>query len=255
MKEYENLAKLKTFSLGDVISITGNESTATSMITRLINKKYVARVRKDLYTCIDLTTGDIVANRYQIASAINEGAYVSHHTACEFYGVANQVYNIVYVSSANRFNSFEFMGIKYKHIKSSFDDGVTELKNIEGIRITDLERSFVDSVHFASKIGGIEELINITRAIEDLDADKLLKYLKKYNKKVLYQKVGYFLENYYTGHNLYFGFFETCHEKSSESVRYLIQGREGEFDAKWNLIIPKEYLPEESKVGEVDEYI
>lgn len=31
---------------------------------------------KNLYTCIDLTTGDVIANKYQIATAINETSYV-----------------------------------------------------------------------------------------------------------------------------------------------------------------------------------
>lgn len=255
MKIYEKIAKYKTFSLGDVKSITGNESTATSLITRWLKKKYAIRIRKNLYTCIDLTTGDIIANKYQIASAINDEAYVSHHSAFEFYGMANQVYNTVYVSSEKRFNTFEFMGITYKYINSAFRDGVIQVKNVEGICISDIERTFVDSINFVSKVGGIEELINITKTIEDLNTTKLLNYMERYNKKILYQKVGYFLENYYVGQKLDIDFFETCRVKSGYSVRYLIQGCEGKFQAKWNLIIPKEFLPRRDKGIDPDEYI
>ncbi len=255
MKAYEQLSKCKTFSLGDVIAITGNESTSTSLITRWLKKKYVVRIRKDLYTYIDLTTGDIIANKYQIASAINDNSYVSHHTAFEFYGMVNQVYNTAYVSSEKRFNTFEFMGTNYKCISSAFKDGVIQVKNIEGIRVTDKERTFVDSVNLVSKVGGIEELINITKTIEDLDADKLLNYMEWYNKKILYQKVGYFLENYYIGQRLETDFFETCHVKSGDSVRYLVQGRDGKFNAKWNLIIPDEFIPRINEEVGPDEYI
>lgn len=255
MKEYKKLANKPTFSLKDVVALTGNESTATSLISRWLKKKYFVRIRKGLYTCVDLTTGDIVANKYQIASAINEESYVSHHTALEFYGLVNQVYNVVYVSSKYRFNNFSFMGISYKYVKSAFDDGIMNVKNIEGIKITDKERSYIDSANLLSKIGGVEEFIYNTKMIEELDEEKLLNYLDKYNKKVLYQKVGFFLKNYYTGENLSCDFFDLCQLRSAHSVRYLIQGREGKLDNEWNLVVPEEFTPKKNEREEPDEYI
>jgi hypothetical protein len=50
-------------------------------------------------------------------------------------------------------------------------------------------------------------------------------------------------------------FFETCRIKSGDSVRYLVQGRDGKLQAKWNLIIPKEYIPRIDEVEMPDEYI
>lgn len=255
MKMYERLLKLKVFSLNDVNQITGNESTSTSLLSRLMKKNYVVRVRKNLYTCIDLSTGEPYVNAYQIASAINSTAYVSFHSAFEFYGLANQIYNVIYVSSEKRFNDFEFNGMTYKYIKSVNSVGVVKLKNIDELRITDLERTFIDSVNYLSKISGIEEMIKITAAIEYLNSDKLLQYLKLFNKKVLYQKVGYFLENYYSGDEINADFFEECVEKSGNSIRYLIGNVEGIFDSKWNLIIPKEYSIKTQVIGDVDEYI
>jgi predicted transcriptional regulator of viral defense system len=255
MKEYERLAKKITFSLSDVTAITGNESTSSSLISRWLKKNYAVRIRKDLYTCIDLTTGDVIANKYQIATAINENAFVSHHTAFELYGMANQVYNIVYVSSNKRFNTFKFMGTAYKFVKSDFDDGVIKVKNTEGIKVTDRERTFIDSVNLVSKIGGVEELINITKMIEELDQEKLIRYLAIYNKKVLYQKVGYFLENYYNGVIIGDEFFDLCKLKAGNSVRYLVEGTEGKFNDRWNLVIPEEYVNKVNGEGEPDEYI
>ena len=255
MKEYERLAKKITFSLSDVTAITGNESTSTSLISRWLKKKYAIRIRKDLYTCIDLTTGYVIANKYQIATAINEAAYVSYHTAFEFNGMANQVYNTVYVSSTKRFNTFEFMGFTYMFVNSSFDDGVIEVKTTEGIKVTNIERTFIDSVNLVSKIGGVEELINIMESINELNKEKLIVYLESYNKKVLYQKTGYFLENHYAGDKLGDDFFEICKAKSGNSVRYLIQGCEGRFNDQWNLVIPEEYVLKRDGQGEPDDFI
>ncbi|HKL09985.1 MAG TPA: type IV toxin-antitoxin system AbiEi family antitoxin [Clostridia bacterium] len=255
MKIYKQMAKRKTFALRDVTAITGNESTSTSLISSWLKKKYAVRIRKNLYTCIDLTTGDVIANKYQIASAINEKSYVSHHTAFEFYGMANQVYNTVYVSSENRFNSFEFMGVTYKWIKSAFAEGVIQVKNIEGIKVTDKERTLADSINLASKVGGFEELINIIKIIEDLDSDKLLDYMARYDKKFIYQKAGYLLENYFMGEALGTGFFDECCNKSAGSVRYLIRERAGKYETKWNLVVPEEYAKGSDDMGVWDEYI
>ncbi len=248
MKAYEYLAKLPTFSLKDVTAITHNRSTSMSLIRRLLEKNYAVRIRKGLYSCIDLTTGNIVANKYQIACAINSDAYISYHTAAELYGLTDQIYNIVYVSSKKRFNSFEFMGDIYRHIYSPFEEGVIEAKNTRGIRMTNKERTYVDSINMISKISGVEEIINITKQIQDLNFKKMMRYMEGYNKKVLYQKIGYFLENFYLGGLEEDDFLKYCHKKSKGSVRYLIQSHEGVLDSKWNLIIPTEYQKKEENI-------
>jgi len=65
----------------------------------------------------------------------------SHHTAFEYHALANQVYYEVYISSEAKFKDFEFEGAQYKYVTSKFSNGVIKLKNTEGIRVTDLERT------------------------------------------------------------------------------------------------------------------
>lgn len=43
------------------------------------------------------------------------------------------------------------MGITYKYISSAFSDGVIQVKNIEEIRITDKERTFIKKLVFFLK--------------------------------------------------------------------------------------------------------
>ncbi len=241
MKIYEKLSKYSTFSSKDVTDITGNKHTTSSTISRLLAKKYIVRIRKDLYSCIDLTVGDVIANKYQIASAVNDSSYVSNHSAFEFYGLGNQVYNIIYVASEQKFREFYFNGITYKYVKSNFSDGVHNAKYINDVKITDIERTFVDSINNISKISGVEEMIKITESIDYLDTTKLLNYMKKYNKKILYQKVAYFLKNYYYGEKLSDNFFAVCNIKSGNNVGYLEYGVEGKFDSEFNLVVAEKY--------------
>ncbi|MHB8172503.1 MAG: hypothetical protein ACYDG6_13325 [Thermincolia bacterium] len=65
-----------------------------------------------------------------------------------------------------------------------------------GIRITDIERTMVDSIKNFDKIGGLEELLSCKEMLAFLDNQKLLLYLSLYDLRVLYQRCGYILEHY-----------------------------------------------------------
>jgi len=102
--------------MADVEALTAHRYTAHSMVHRLIGNGLVQKTRNNLYSCVSVETGQVIASRYHIASGINKTAYVSHHTTFEFHGVANQVYHEVFVSSKSRFASFDFEGITYRFI-------------------------------------------------------------------------------------------------------------------------------------------
>ena len=83
----------------DVNVFYNNIDSARSAIKRLMKEGMVAKIRNNMYTCVSGETGAPVANRFQIASHITPTSYVSHHTAMEYYGITDQVYYDVYVSS------------------------------------------------------------------------------------------------------------------------------------------------------------
>lgn len=64
-----------------------------------------------MYTCISGETDSPVANKYQIGCAITESSYISHHTAMEYYGMGDQVYYDIYVSSKTPLKSLNLMVI------------------------------------------------------------------------------------------------------------------------------------------------
>lgn len=61
--------------------------------------RLVKKIRKNMYTCVNPATGGVVASKYQVACATSSSAYLTHHTAFEFYRLSNQVYYEVYVVS------------------------------------------------------------------------------------------------------------------------------------------------------------
>ena len=228
----KELSKWPVFNMEMLEKLTGNLKTAYSAINRYIKKGYVIKVRNNIYSPVDLSTGLMLANKYQIACALREDAYLSHYTALEYHGLSNQVFNEVYVSSERRFNHFEFQGIKYKYVAPKINEGVVKAPNTENIRLTDIERTIIDSIYQMNKITGYEELSNAIEAAHHLSEEKLLVYLKAYNIQSLYQKSGYILEKYRDKFNFSTHFFKTCKSKVKQGVVYLVDAKD--VDSKYN---------------------
>lgn len=241
MGVFTELAKYPVFTIVDVKRLVGNEKTAYSQIERFMKKGLVKKIRKNIYSVVNPTTDQLVATRYQIACAITDTAYISHHSAFEYYGLANQVFYEVYVSSEKKFNHFEYDQVTYKYVASRMKEGVVSAKNTIGVRITDLERTVIDSVRDYNKIGGLEELFKCLEGIHYLDEKKLKRYLDIYDTQGLYQRVGYLLEHYRDEMQLSKEFIEYCKDKIGKSRRYLVPEAklESSYNSEWKLMVPE----------------
>ena len=208
-------------------------------------------MKRNLYVAVNLAGNMPAVNRYVIASHITQSAYVSHHSAFSYYGYTNQVFYDIYVSSASRFNSFEFDGVTYRYVMSRTDKGVE--KKADGVSVTSLERTIIDSINDFEKIGGFEELLRSLTMIPYADENKLLLYLKNCEKQYLYQKTGYILEHFKNEMNLSNEFFDQCEAHTAKSIRYLYQGLNKDqalYSKRWQLYVPRNLLSILSEGGE-----
>lgn len=243
MKYYERLVELQCFSRADVERLTQNAYAADSLIKEYKRKGYIESVRRNLFVAVSMETKRAVANRYRIASSILGSNYVSHHSAFEYYGCANQVFYEVYVSGEGRFASFEYDDLTFRYVAPRIVLGVVQKE--DGVRVTDMERTVLDSINDFEKIGGLEELLRCFELIAYVDENKLLQYLEAYDKQVLYQKTGYILEHLKKQLRLSDNFFALCESKRKGSVRYLYHGVEHEpntFSNRWNLVVPQDLM-------------
>jgi len=168
---YRQLAQYPVFTIDEAQGITGNRKTAYFHLRQLARKGLIQKVRNNIYSAINPATGQLVASRYQIACAITASAYLSHHSAFEYYGLANQVFNEVYVSSDTRFKAFAFDHVTYRYIASKMNDGVVEARHTTGVRLTDLERTVIDSIQDVNKVGGLEEELQGDRMVAKVFID------------------------------------------------------------------------------------
>lgn len=240
MKYYNDFLKLKSFSLADVVKLTGNENTAKSVLQRYCQKGYAVSVKKDLYTAVNIVDGEPVLNKFQVASVLTETSFVSYHSAFEYFGYANQVSYEICVASNQKFNTFDFNGYRYKRVAPAIDGGI--ITQTDGVRVSCIERTVVDCINNFENHMGLEELLNCISAIPLLDENQILEYLSAYSIKFLYQKTGFLLEHFQNELLLSNRFFEELKNKAGTSSKYLVKGMIKEnmgYDSKWHLMYPK----------------
>lgn len=241
LEYYEKLLQLKCFSFDDAAKVFGDERKTKNILYTLKKKGLLQSIRRNYYATISLETKEAVATPFEIASSITQNSYISHHSAFEFYGLANQVFSDIYVSTEQEFREFEFDGRWYHCIKNQRDFGVSLQKTI---RVTDLERTVLDNIKDFDKIGGLEELLRCLEMITVLNESKLIGYLEKYNNQFLVQKTGYLL-SFYPQMKLSNAFFDYCKRNIGNSSRYLYHDLKEEknmFLKEWNLCIPEDMM-------------
>lgn len=240
MKHYEKLLALGCFDRVDLVRVAGSEAAAKWICLEYQKKGYIERVKRDLYVAISMETKQPIASRYKIASHISKDATVSYHSAFEFYGFSNQVYYETYVTSESRFNDFDYDGVTYRRVAPRISDGVIE---INGTRITTIERTIIDSINLFEKIGGLEELLRCIALIPSLNEVDLEACLTEYDSGFLYQKTGYILSFFAEDLGLTSSFFDMCKSHIPEGRYYITREKQGlVWNAEWKLYAPRNLM-------------
>ena len=240
MNLYYELLQYPTFSMKEVNALYSSERTARVALEKLLKENMVLKIRNGLYTCVSGENGGPVANRYQVASAITPSSYVSHHTAFEYYGSVDQVFYEVYVGSETRFHDFEFDGYTYHYVKGQMKDGIISPEFGGGMRVTDKERTIIDSIKDLNLIAGLEEVLSCVMSMANIDEEKMLNYLAQYDNTFLYQKIGFIFSEYQKELGISDAFIKLCKDRIGNSKRYLTNGISTPgYSSEWKLVYPR----------------
>ena len=238
MKYIKEITKLKIFNYSDFVSIVGKEKLANITIKNYRKKGYIKRIKHNLYSVISLETNDILADKFLIGSSLTKTSFISHHSAFEFYGYYNQVYNVINVSSISKFTPFEFEDNKFSFIEVSSDDFVEQIR---GVKVSSIERTIVDSIKDSGKYCELEETLNCIKLIPYISIKDILKYLELINSKMLYKKVGVILSLFKEQFNIPTSFFKKCHEISDSVKGYFDKNKKSlVYNAEWKIFIYKD---------------
>ncbi len=223
-----------------VINQFKSDKQYSNWISNKLRSKVYVKIRNNLYALVDPSTNDIYSNKFEIASNISKTSYICFHSALEYYGIANQVFNDITVGSLTKFNDFVFGENEFIFKRSKSMAFVNDVVS-EGIRVTSLEKTIVDCIDEINFSGGIEEVLNALEQIKYLKEEKLIEVLNDSDKTFLYQKVGYLLEIYNDQLNLSEDFFNQCKSHLTNKTNYLMKGefKNAVLNKDWHLIVPK----------------
>lgn len=217
-----------------------NEKQYSNWISNKLKRGTYVKIRNNLYALIDPSTNDIYSTRFEIASNITNTSFICYHSALEYYGIANQVFNDVTVGTSTKFNNFIFNDIEFNYKLTKNIDFVNDIVR-EEIKVTSLERTIIDCIDDITLSGGVEEVLNALEQIKYLNEGKLLEILRIYNKMFLYQKVGYLFEIYNFQLKLSNSFFDTCKSYLTNKVNYFLNDEYNNLilNKDWNLFVPQ----------------
>lgn len=244
MGKYTALVQSRRFVSGkEMFQDVHNKETASSLTHKYKKRNIIVQVRKNVYLPTNPADGFVDENKYEIGCGSVPNAYISYHSAMEFYGLQNQVFNRIYLSAPKRFRPFEFDFIEYMYAPNKFQEGVIQQGTKENIYVTDIERTIVDCIDRLDLAGGIEELLYNLELIDVVDESKILHYLSLYDKFVIYQKNGFILSFFKEQMKLSEDLFKVCREKIGKSVRYLTDEYESKtYIPEWKLYVPQYIL-------------
>lgn len=168
-------------------------------ISRWQKDGFLIKIKQGFYTFTDQKIDDYFL--FLIANKIYEPSYISLEKALKYYGlIPEEIFQITSVSTkkTNIFNN-SIGSFSYRHIKESLFWGYHFISNSnQKVLIADAEKAILDYIylHFELKTeNDFKELrINSNSFNENINLDKLNKYLSKFKNKKLNRRLEVFLK-------------------------------------------------------------
>ncbi len=189
---------------------------------------------------------------YLAAGKAAEDSVIAYHTAFELLGTGHSVfYRMYYLTQSPRrqFNfrdvSFQAVRVPLALIRKNQEDCGTERTERLGqmLKLTGRERTLVDCLEHPEYGGGLEEVYRCAEKLPFLNFDVLTEYLRLRSKRVLFAKVGFFLEQHREAFFVEQDFLSSLEQQVPKQPLYL-EGRskKGHLVKRWNLIVPEKVL-------------
>ena len=234
---------------------SGKPNTRKSLLTYYRKQGRIIPVRRGLYATVPLG-GDPASSQvdpYLVAAKMTADAVLAYHTALEFHGKAYSVYTRLYYVSTSKslpltFQGHEFVRSPVPHplrAKGKEMFGVISHKRsgVE-LRVTNLERTFVDVLDRPDLTGSWEEIWRSLESVEFFDLDQVIEYVFLLENATTAAKVGFFLQQHKETLMVEDTHLNTLRKMRPRQPHYFIRGkRKGcQWAKDWNLLVPVEIL-------------
>lgn len=181
-----------------------SERSISDMVYRLKRQGRIRAVAAGVYTG-GLSSAPV--NRFALPAKLRPDAMIAFHSALEFAGVANQVFQVTYYLSRRPRGDVVYDGLTFhgvapfaRLLRAKRADFLVETQG--GIRATARERSLVDCLVSLEYSGGVEELDQCLAMFPSFDFEVAFEYLRLLRRPWLYSRLGYMLDRH--AEKLYF---------------------------------------------------
>jgi len=233
--------------LGHRYGKKGPSRSVRNMLYRLKRQGRVRQVTKGVYAGALATTS---VNRYSVPGKLRKDSVVAFHSALEFHGVANQLFQTVYYLSVRPRRDVAFDGVTHHCVAPPRQlmrvqrlDFQVELSR-DRVRVAARERSIVDCLAFLEYSGGVDELDRSLAMFPSFDFDVALEYLRLLGMPWLYARLGFLLDRH--AEKLFFKgkSRDAFLRRLPRGVAYLDRKRPGNrWVPTWNLMVPDTLAP------------
>jgi predicted transcriptional regulator of viral defense system len=236
------------FNIDFVANILGvKKLRAKNLIDFWVKRNWLIRVKKGLYTIVPLGGMRPDAGRedpWVVAQAVFGPCYIGGWSACEHWGLTEQIFNDVIVFSTKRIDAAKkvIQGTNYI-IKFIMKEKYFGLKPVwRGqikVMVSDPSRTIVDLLNDPKSGGGIRNVMLMVKEYFDSkerEDELLIDYLSKFGNRTIYKRLGYLIEISKINAA---GVLNVCREKMSSGFSKLdpaLAGK-GRIVRRWNLIL------------------
>lgn len=206
------------FTTDDIVRFgLTSRSNAYKLVHDLAKRNIIYRLKYGKYIIIPQEMGQVnnyIGNWYVVAREIAncENYYISHYSAMDIYNMVTHPILKVYIIVSNEGRkrkkikiignvTFEFISTDKKNIWGIKEQWVT---NTEKVKVSAIEKTIIDCLYRPKFCGGILEVATgIWMQKENINYDKLINYVIKYDKNIVVKRLGYILESLNLQNNHY----------------------------------------------------
>ena len=251
------LEQYPVFTLDELKSFFGEKAGRRGAYNLLLHNRIMGRVgmvKQGLYYRVraNETADTASVDPYLVASKLAPDAVLGYHTAFELLGVGHSVFYRIYYLTQNPRRQFNFRNVSFQAIrvplalveKNREDFGTEQTERLgQMIKLTGKERTLVDCLERPEYCGGYEEVYRCAEKLPFLNFDVLAEYLRLRSRRVLFAKVGFFLEQHREAFFVEEKFLNYLEKQVPKQPLYL-EGRskKGRLVRRWNLIVPEKVL-------------
>jgi predicted transcriptional regulator of viral defense system len=196
------------FSIDDLVEHFGApRKAARELAARMVAGNYARGLKAGVYLPLPPNywkrpDTPLVANWHLLARhlAAPDPYFLAYYTAMELHNMIQHPLTTVFIATTGRKGNVDLGPVVFRFVrlvgaKFQFGHGPRPIEAGRAVEVADLERTFLDAVDRPDLCGGIEEVVRgFARRHDDLERERLLRYVVELGQPVTTKRLGFLFE-------------------------------------------------------------